>query len=46
MKALGVEFVTIKQVIETLRSLQYKLRMKVGPIYGHLYMYGDNISVI
>ena len=42
----GAEFVALKQGMETLRGLRYKLRMMGVPISGPLYIYGDNMSVI
>ena len=42
----GAEFVAMKQGIETLRGLRYKLRMMGVPLSGPSYIYGDNMSVI
>ena len=42
----GAEFVAMKQGIETLRGLRYKLRMMGVPLSGPSYVYGDNMSVI
>ena len=42
----GAEFVALKQGIEALRGLRYKLRMMGIPISGPSYVYGDNMSVI
>ena len=42
----GAEFVAMKQVMETLRGLRYKLRMMGVPLSGPSYIYGDNMSVI
>ena len=36
----------MKQVMEALRGLRYKLRMMGIPIEGATYVYGDNMSVI
>ena len=36
----------MKQGIEALRGLRYKLRMMGIPIAGPSYIYGDNMSVI
>ena len=43
---LGAEFVAMKHKVETLRGLQYKLRMMETPIKGPSYIYGDNMLVI
>ena len=40
------EFVAMKQGIDALRGLRYKLRMMGIPIAGALYIYGDNMSVV
>ena len=40
----GGEFVAMKQDIDALRGLRYKLRMMGIPISGPLYIYGDNSS--
>jgi len=42
----GAEFVAMKQGVECLRGLRYKLRMMGVPISGPSYIYGDNMSVI
>jgi hypothetical protein len=42
----GAEFVAMKVGIESLRGLQYKLRMMGVGIAGPMYIYGDNMSVI
>ena len=42
----GAEFVAMKQGIETLRGLRYKLRMMGIAISGPSYIYGDNMSVV
>ena len=42
----GAEFVAMKNVVEKLRGLRYKLRMMGVPISGCSYVYGDNMSVI
>ena len=42
----GTEFVTMKQGIDALRDLRYKLRMMGIPIFGPSYIYGDNMSVV
>jgi hypothetical protein len=42
----GAEFVAMKQGVETLRGIRYKLRMMGVPIEGPSYVYGDNMSVI
>ena len=42
----GAEFVAMKQGVETLRGLRYKLRMMGVPIDGPTYVYGDNMSVV
>ena len=39
-------FVAINISMETLRGIRYKLRMMGLQIYGPLYIYGDNVSVI
>jgi hypothetical protein len=36
----------MKQGMETLRGLRYKLRMMGIPLAGPSYIYGDNMSVI
>ncbi len=42
----GAEFVVMKQGMECLRGLRYKLRMMGVAISGPSYIYGDNMSVI
>jgi hypothetical protein len=42
----GAEFVAMKQGMEALRGLRYKLRMMGVAINGPSYIYGDNMSVI
>ena len=42
----GAEFVAMKQGMETLRGIRYKLRMMGVPLSGPSYIYGDNTSVI
>ena len=42
----GAEFVTMKIGMDSLRGLQYMLRMMKVPIWGPLLIYGDNMSVI
>ena len=42
----GTKFVAMKHGVETLRGIQYKLRMMGVPIDGPSYVYGDNMSVI
>ena len=42
----GTEFVAMKQGIDALQGLRYKLRMMGIPISGPSYIYGDNMSVI
>ena len=42
----GAEFVTMKQGIDALRGLRYKLRMMGIPISGPICIYGDNMSVV
>lgn len=42
----GAEFVAMKNGMESLRGLRYKLRMMGVPLEGPSYMYGDNMSVI
>jgi hypothetical protein len=40
------ELVTMKNGIETVRGLRYKLRMMGVPLSGPCYVYGDNLSVV
>jgi hypothetical protein len=42
----GAEFVAMKQGVECLRGLRYKLRMMGVAISGLSYIYGENTSVI
>lgn len=42
----GAEFVAMKNGMETLRGLRYKLRMMGVPLSGPSFIYGDNMSVI
>ena len=42
----GAEFVALKNGMEALRGLRYKLRMMGVPISGPSYIYGDNMSVV
>jgi hypothetical protein len=42
----GAEFVAMKNRIETMRGLRYKLRMMGVAIDGPTYVYGGNISVV
>ena len=42
----GAEFVAMKQGMECLRGLRYKLRMMGVAVSGPSYIYGDNMSVI
>jgi hypothetical protein len=42
----GAEFVAMKQGMEALRGLWYKLQMMGVQINGPSYIYGDNMSVI
>ena len=42
----GSEFVALKQGLETVRGLRYKLRMMGVPVNGPAYVYGDNMSVV
>ena len=42
----GAEFVAMKQGIDALRGLRYKLRMMGIPISGLSYIYGHNLSVV
>ena len=40
------EFVAMKQGMETLRGIRYKLRMMGVQLSGPSYIYGDNMSVV
>jgi hypothetical protein len=42
----GVEFVAMKNGIETFRGLRYKLRMMGVALSGPIFVYGDNMSVV
>jgi hypothetical protein len=42
----GAEFVAMKNGMESVRGLRYKLRMMGVPLTGPSYFYGDNMSVI
>jgi hypothetical protein len=42
----GAEFVALKNGMETVRGLRYKLRMMGVEISGPTYAFGDNMSVI
>ena len=42
----GAEFVALKQGMETLQGLCYKLQMMGVEISGPSYIYGDNMSII
>ncbi|KAI2504635.1 Reverse transcriptase (RNA-dependent DNA polymerase) [Fragilaria crotonensis] len=42
----GAEFVAMKQGMETLRGIRYKLRMMGVSLSGPSFIYGDNMSVI
>ena len=42
----GAEFVCLKQGVECLKGIRYKLRMMGVPIDGPTWIYGDNMSVI
>jgi hypothetical protein len=42
----GAEFVAMKNGIETLRGLRYKLRMMGVTLSGPIYVYGDNMYVV
>ncbi len=42
----GAEFVAMKQGMEALRGIRYKLRMMGVELSGPSYIYGDNMSVI
>ena len=46
MSVFGSEFVAMKQGVETIRGLRYKLRMMGVPLTGPAFVYGDNMSVI
>jgi hypothetical protein len=42
----GAEFVAMKNGMECVRGLWYKLRMMGVPLTGPTYIYGDNMSVV
>lgn len=42
----GAEFVAMKQGVEAIRGLRYKLRMMGVALTGPAFVYGDNMSVI
>jgi hypothetical protein len=42
----GAEFVAMKQGMEALRGLRYKLRMMGVSVTGPSYIFGDNMTVI
>jgi hypothetical protein len=42
----GAEFIAMKQGMEALRVLRYKLRIMGVSVSGPSYIYGDNMSVI
>ena len=42
----GAEFVALKNGMEALTGLRYKLRMMGVKVSGSSYIYGDNMSVI
>ena len=42
----GSEFVAMKNGLEAVRALLYKLRMMGVPLTGPAYVFGDNMSVI
>jgi len=42
----GAEFVSMKQGVEAVRALRYKLRMMGVPVTEPTFVYGDNMSVI
>jgi hypothetical protein len=42
----GAEFVAMKNGMEAVRGLRYKLRMMGIPIEGPAFVYGDNMSVV
>ena len=44
--SFGAEFVALKNGMESLRGLHYKLRMMGIPISGPTYAFGDNMSII
>ena len=42
----GAECVAMKQGVEALRGIRYKLRMMGVPIDGPTFVYGNNMSVV
>ena len=42
----GADFVAMKQCVEALRGIRFKLRMMGVKIDGPTYLYGDNMSFI
>ena len=42
----GAKFCAMKQIIENLHGIRYKLRMMDVPIKGPSYVYGNNMSVV
>ena len=44
--SFGSEFTAMKQCVEYVRGLRYKLRMMGIPVDGPAYVYGDNQSVL
>jgi hypothetical protein len=42
----GAEFVALKNGMESVHGLRYKLRMMGVEIAGPTYAYGDNMSII
>jgi hypothetical protein len=44
--AFGAKFVAMKQGLETLRGIHYKLRMMGVEVLGPSYIYGNNMLVI
>ena len=46
MTVFGTKFVTMKKGMNSLRGLNYKLKMMVISISGPSYIYGDNMSVV
>jgi hypothetical protein len=44
--SFGSEFMAMKQCIECLRGLRYKLRMMGIPVTNPVFLYGDNQSVL
>ena len=44
--SFGAEFIVMKQCCEYLRGLWYKLQMMGNPVEAHIYVYGDNQSML